>query len=296
MVADRFAAGRDAPRGAQLTARQLSSGAVVTDARALDLTGKIGVVTGAAQGIGKSIARSFAACGVQLALCDRIGEGLEQTAKEIREEFGVDALLSVMDVRDPAAVEAFCAAIKERFGRVDILVNNAGGGFYAAVMDVSPGGQTALVNENFTQVTHFVRGCVPLMTEGGSIINITTVEVTRAAPGFGIYGAMKAAVEHLSRTLALELVFKGIRVNTIAPDAIPTPGDEGLGESAMQGGREKYDPKVPMGWGNEDDCAGPALFLASDLSRFVTGTTLHVDGGSSAASGWLRRADGTYEA
>ncbi len=124
---------------------------MVTDARALDLTGKIGVITGAARGIGKSIAQSFAACGAQLALCDRLGDGLEQTAKEIRDAYGIDPLVSVMDVRDAAAVEAFCAAINERFGRVDILVNNAGGGFYAKVLDVSPGGQNALVNENFTR-------------------------------------------------------------------------------------------------------------------------------------------------
>ena len=163
---------------------------MVLDASALDLTGKSGGITGAAQGIGKSIAQAFAACGVQLALCDRISDGLEQTAKEIRDEYGVDPLLSVMDVRDGVAVEAFCAAIAERFGRVDILVNNAGGGFYAAVLDVSAGGQNALVNENFTQVLHCIRGCVPLMTDGGSIINVTTVEVTRASPGFGIYGAM----------------------------------------------------------------------------------------------------------
>ena len=92
MGADRFAAGRGAPRGACLTPGQLSSGAVVIDARALDLTGKIGVITGAAQGIGKSIAQAFAACGVQLALCDRLGDGLEQTAQEIRDEYGIDPL------------------------------------------------------------------------------------------------------------------------------------------------------------------------------------------------------------
>ena len=274
-----------------LTAGQLSSRAVVTDARALDLTGKIAVITGAARGIGKTVAFSLEACGAQLALCDRLGDLLAETAKECQS----DPLTSVLDVRDPAAVEAFVAEIKERYGRVDILVNNAGGGFYAAVMDVSAGGQTALVNENFTSVTHFVRGCVPLMTDGGSIINITSVEAFRAAPGFGIYAAMKAAVEQLSRTLALELAPRRIRVNTIAPDGIPTPGDDGLGETAMQGGREKYAPKLPLGWGNEDDCAGPVLFLASDLSRYVTGTTVHVDGGSSAASGWIRRTDGTYE-
>ncbi len=264
---------------------------MVTDASALDLTGKVAVLTGAARGIGKTLAFSLAACGAQLALCDRLGEQLQETAQQCEN----DPLISVMDVRDPAAVDAFMAAIKERYGRVDILVNNAGGVFYAAVMDISPGGQTALVNENFTSVTNLVRGCVPLMTDGGSIINVTSVEAFRAAPGFGIYAAMKAAVEQLSRTLALELAPRRIRVNTIAPDGIPTPGDTGLGETAMQGGREKYAPKLPLGWGNEDDCAGPTLFLASDLSRYVTGTTIHVDGGSSAASGWIRREDGTYE-
>jgi NAD(P)-dependent dehydrogenase (short-subunit alcohol dehydrogenase family) len=266
-----------------------------TDASALDLSGTVAVVTGAARGIGKTIALSLAACGAQLALCDRIEDLLAETAQQIAGYPGGEPLTSVMDVRDPAAVLAFVEAVGQRFGRIDTLVNNAGGGFYAAVLDVSAGGQTALVNENFTSVTHFVRGCVPLMTGGGSIINITSVEAFRAAPGFGIYAAMKAAVEHLSRTLALELAPRRIRVNTIAPDGIPTPGDDGLGETAMQGGREKYAPKLPLGWGNEDDCAGPALFLASDLSRYVTGTTVHVDGGSSAASGWIRRPDGTYE-
>jgi 3-oxoacyl-[acyl-carrier protein] reductase len=292
MGANRFATRGAAPRGVAKPGGRLASGAVVTDASALDLTGKVAVVTGAARGIGKSLAHSLEACGARLALCDRLGDLMTETAKE----FDSDPLVSILDVRDLAAVNAFIEEIKERFGRVDILINNAGGGFYAAVMDVSSGGQTALVNENFTSVTNFVRGCVPLMPEGSSIINITSVEVTRAAPGFGIYAAMKAAVEHLSKTLALELAPRKIRVNTIAPDGIPTPGDEGLGESAMQGGREKYAPKLPMGWGNEDDCAGPMLFLASDLSRYVTGTTVHVDGGSSAASGWSRREDGTYEA
>jgi NAD(P)-dependent dehydrogenase (short-subunit alcohol dehydrogenase family) len=265
------------------------------DASALDLSGTVAVVTGAAQGIGKTVALSLAACGAQLALCDRIEDGLAETAKQVATYPGGEPLTSVMDVRDGASVQAFAEAIGQRFGRVDTLVNNAGGGFWKAVLDVSPGGQTALVNENFTSVTHFVRACVPLMTNGGSIINVTSVEAFRAAPGFGIYAAMKAAVEHLSRTLALELAPKRIRVNTIAPDGIPTPGDEGLGETALQGGREKYAPKLPLGWGNENDCAGPALFLASDLSRYMTGTTLHVDGGSSAASGWIRRPDGTYE-
>jgi NAD(P)-dependent dehydrogenase (short-subunit alcohol dehydrogenase family) len=105
---------------------------------------------------------------------------------------------------------------------------------------------------------------------------------------------MKAAVENLTKTLALELAPRAIRVNAIAPDAIPTPGDEDLGDAATQGQREAYGRKVPLGWGTVDDCAGPIVFLASDLSTFVTGTIVHVDGGSMAASGWTRRDDGTY--
>src|SRR5207248_3255558 len=108
------------------------------------------------------------------------------------------------------------------------------------------------------------------------------------------YAAMKTAVESLSRTLALELAPRGIRVNTLAPDAIPTPGDEAVSDVVTRGAREDYVRKVPLGWGTADDFAGPALFLASPLSRFITGSTVHVDGGSSAASGWELRQDGTY--
>jgi len=257
------------------------------------LTGKVALVTGAAQGIGEGAAAALAAFGADLALCDRNEPGLRDTAT-IVEGLGRRCVTGVLDVRDGDAVDAWIRELADAFGRIDVLVNNAGGGFYASFLDTSLKGQRALVDENFTSVTHFVRGCVPLMPEGGSIINVTSIEASRAAPGFGVYAAMKAAVESLTKTLALELAPRGIRVNVVAPDAIPTPGDEGLAEASTQGAREAYGAKVPLGWGEIDDCAGPIVFLASDLSRFVTGTVLHVDGGSHAASGWVRRPDGTY--
>jgi NAD(P)-dependent dehydrogenase (short-subunit alcohol dehydrogenase family) len=163
-------------------------------------------------------------------------------------------------------------------------------------MDVRDKGQSALIDENFTSVTNFVRSCVPLMVDGGSIVNVTSIEAFRAAPGFGVYAAMKAAVENLSRTLALELADRRIRVNCLAPDAIPTPGDASLAAAVGEShGDDGYGWKIPFGTGTPDDCAGPVVFLARDLSRFVTGTTVHVDGGSHAASGWRRRGDGPYE-
>ena len=263
------------------------------DREAVTLDGKVALVTGAAKGIGAATASALARFGADLAICDRDESGMRTTAAEV-ESTGRRCITGLLDVRDAAAVDAWVAQVAETFGRIDVLVNNAGGGFYAGFLDVSAKGQASLVDENFTSVTNFVRCCVPLMREGGSIVNVTSIEASRAAPGFGVYAAMKAAVENLTKTLALELAPRGIRANVVAPDAIPTPGDEGLADAVSQGDREAYGAKVPLGWGGPDDCAGPIVFLASDLARFVTGTVVHVDGGSHAASGWTRRDDGTY--
>jgi len=167
-----------------------------------------------------------------------------------------------------------------------VLVNNAGGGFRAAFLDVNDKGQDSLVRENFTSVTHFVRAAVPLMPADGraSIINITSIEAHRAAPGFAIYSAMKAALVSLTKSLALELGDRRIRVNCIAPDVIPTPGI---------GGDVGVKTPLPVA-GHADDVAGAVVFLASDLGRFVTGTTIHVDGGNLAAGGWGRARDGSW--
>lgn len=257
------------------------------------LEGKVALVTGAAQGIGAGAAQALAAFGADLAICDRNEAGMRETAASI-EGLGRRCATGLLDVRDTEAVDAWVEELAGTYDHLDVLVNNAGGGFYASFADTSLKGQRSLVDENFTSVTNFVRSCLPHMHEGGSIVNVTSIEASRAAPGFGVYAAMKAAVESLTKTLALELAPRGIRVNVVAPDAIPTPGDEGLAEASTQGAREAYDAKVPLGWGEIDDCAGPVVFLASELSRFVTGTVLHVDGGSHAASGWVRRDDGTY--
>jgi len=260
---------------------------------AVSLEGKVALVTGAAKGIGAATAGALARFGADVAICDRDADGMRATAADI-ESVGRRCLTAELDVRDASAVDTWLKEVASTFGHLHVLVNNAGGGFYAGFFDVSAKGQTSLVDENFTSVTTFVRGCVPLMRDGGSIVNVTSIEASRAAPGFGVYAAMKAAVENLTKTLALELAGRAIRVNVVAPDAIPTPGDEDLAEAVSQGDRAAYAAKVPMGWGTPDDCAGPIVFLASDLSRYVTGTVVHVDGGSHAASGWVRRDDGTY--
>ena len=250
------------------------------------LDGRRALVTGAARGIGAATALALAAFGADLLLCDRDADDLAAVAAAVT-AMGRHVRSEVLDVRDRPAVAAWLEPVE----RVDILVNNAGGTFRAEFADISERGQQALVDENFTSVTTFIRACLPVMPDGASIVNVTSVEAFRAAPGFSIYAAMKAAVEQLTRTLALELAPRRIRVNTVAPDAIATPGDVGLAAAV---GAADYGPVVPLGLGGPDDCAATIVFLAGELSRFMTGTTLHVDGGTDAARGWRRGPDGRW--
>jgi NAD(P)-dependent dehydrogenase (short-subunit alcohol dehydrogenase family) len=245
------------------------------------LTDRLVVVTGAAQGIGAAVAIGCAQFGADVAMCDRDADGLAQTAEDI-EKTGRTAMTAILDVREGDAVREWIGSLDP----VDVLVNNAGGGFRADFLDVNDKGQDALIRENFTSVTNFVRACAPRMPSDGraSIINITSIEAHRAAPGFAVYSAMKAAVANLTQSLALELGPRRIRVNCIAPDVIPTPGI---------GGEMPVKTPLPIA-GHVDDVAGAVIYLASPLSRFVSGTTIHVDGGNVAAGGWGRTADGTF--
>ncbi|MEP6624169.1 MAG: SDR family oxidoreductase [Acidimicrobiia bacterium] len=250
------------------------------------LDGCVAIVTGAAVGIGRASAIALAAFGADVAVCDRDAGNLATCVAEI-EATGRKATSGLIDVRDADAVAAWAAEVVRAHGHIDVLVNNAGGGFFADFLEVSEKGQLALVQENFGSVTNFVRSVAPHMPDtGGSIVNITSIEAHRAAPGFAVYSAMKAAVANLTKTLALELGARSIRVNCIAPDVIPTPG---IGEVPVR-------TPLPRA-GHVDDVAAAVVFLANPaLSGFVTGATLAVDGGNRAAGGWRRDADSSFTA
>jgi NAD(P)-dependent dehydrogenase (short-subunit alcohol dehydrogenase family) len=254
----------------------------------LSLTGQVALVTGAAKGIGLAVAHLLSECGAAVAICDKDDDALAAAEAGLNEA-GRDVLSGVFDVRDLAAVDRFVAQLLDRFGHAEILVNNAGGGFHASFLDVSTRGEAALVAENFSQATALIRAVVPLMpASGGSIVNVTSVEAHQAAPGFAVYAAMKAALASLTRSLALELAPRRIRVNCVAPDALPTSGEAGT-RAEMLASSNPFEPVMmpPLGYlGTPEDGAAAVLFLVSAMSRFITGTTVHVDGGTWAAGGW----------
>ena len=247
------------------------------------LDGRVAVVTGGGAGIGRGIAAGLAAFGASVAVWERDAE----TARSAAEEIGGAHV--VVDVRDAAAVDGALAATLDRFGTVDVLVNNAGGTFRADLLDTSDNGFDALYQANLGQVMRCTRRAAEVMVDhgrGGSIINVTSIEGVRAAPGYASYAAAKAGVINFTKTTAVELAPHGIRVNALAPDICMTEGLRGmLGDD----GDERVGDVVPLGRaGHVDDLAGAAVFLASGLGAYVTGQTIHVDGGTHAAGGWYR--------
>ena len=256
---------------------------------AFSLEGRVALVTGAAAGLGRATALGLARCGADVSICDRDEAGLADCAKSI-EALGRRSHSATIDVREEEAVDVWVEAAVGALGSVDVLVNNAGGGFWSPFLDVSAKGEHALVRENFGTVTGCIRAAVPHMRAGGSIVNVTSVEAHRAGPGFAVYSAMKSAVASLTKSLALELAPRRLRINCVAPDMIPTGGIDAVGGDADPG----ISGIAPTPWpeaGHPDDCAATVVFLASDASRFMTGSTIHLDGGTWAAGGWKRRDD-----
>ncbi len=254
------------------------------------LTDQVAVVTGGGAGIGRGIARAFAAFGASVAIWERDPESAESAAEEI------GGLGLVTDVRDSTEVDTALARTTTELGPVRILVNNAGGVFFSPMLETSENGWDALYRANLRHVILCTQRVARSMVEagsGGSIINVTSIEGVRAAPGYAAYAAAKAGVINFTKTAALELAPHGIRVNALAPDITLT---EGMVSVAPPGAEERFGFTVPMGRaGHVDEMGGAAVFLAGSMSSYVTGQTIHVDGGTQASSGWYHHPDtGSY--
>ncbi len=260
------------------------------DPSAALLTDRVAVVTGGGAGIGRGIARGLAAFGAQVAIWERDPDHAVQAAEE------VGGLGIPTDVRQSGEVDDAVRRTVSELGPVTILVNNAGGVFLSPLLETTENGWDALYRANLKHVMLCTQRVARAMVEagrGGSIISVTSIEGARAAPGYAAYAAAKAGVINFTQTAALELAPHGIRVNALAPDITMT---EGLRAVAPPGAERHFGHTVPMGRpGHVDEMAGAAVFLAGDLSGYITGQTIHVDGGTQAAGGWYHHPDsGTY--
>jgi len=268
------------------------------DAKAISLAGKVAVVTGGGAGIGRAIAETFAACGAAVVIAERDPQRAQDAVAAISAR-GARALACVGDVTQQAAVDALARETLAAFSRVDVLVNNVGDwlGFTNAFVESTDEQWRALFDANLGAALRCTRALAPAMIargDGGSIINITTIEAHRGIPGNVMYSAFKAATEGFSRSLALELAPRRIRVNCIAPETTDTP-QVPVTSWLPDELKARIPYWIPLGrFGTPDDLAGAALFLASDLSAWVTGTTLQVNGGALAAAGWYRTPKGGW--
>ncbi|MEY2928054.1 MAG: hypothetical protein RL367_2531 [Pseudomonadota bacterium] len=270
------------------------------------LDGQAALVTGGGGGIGRGIAVRLAEAGAHVAIVDIIPERAQEAAARV-EQCGTRALALACDVMDTDALRTAIAAADAAFGRIDILVNNAGGVSGRPFLDQSERSWRKHVDINLISMMAATHAAAPIMIRGGrggAIINVASIEASRAAPNFAVYAACKAGMLSFTKSMALELSEHQIRVNCIAPDHTVSPGTHG----------NRAGPVDPATWikrtpeeidamnrlipllreGVDLECGDAAVFLASAMASYITGVLLPIDGGTHAASGWVRGRNGKW--
>jgi NAD(P)-dependent dehydrogenase (short-subunit alcohol dehydrogenase family) len=242
--------------------------------------GKVAIITGGGTGIGKAIVTEFARFGAKVVTGSRNVENCQATVDEVK-KMGGQAIALKCDVRNPDDCQAIVDAAVKEYGRLDVLVNNHGASFVSPAEDISPNGWATIININLNGLFFLSKAAMKVMKEqkeGGAIINIASMAGVSGAPNMSHYGAAKAGVVNLARTLSYEWAPYNIRVNCIAPGPIVTKGYlDNLGYDEVP---SKFTDPVPLKrWGKVEEIAWPCIFLASEASGFMTGETICVDGG-----------------
>jgi 3-oxoacyl-[acyl-carrier protein] reductase len=266
---------------------------VENEAALVGLAGKVALITGGGAGIGRSIAESFSAFGAKVVVIEIDAV----RAAAVQASLGAGALVVTGDADNVDTVTAAMEQVEARFGRLDIVVNNVGDFLMVRDKfgDTTEEQWDALYRVNLRNMFVVTRAAIPLLRksgDGGSIINISTIEAFRGIPNHTVYATFKAAITGFTQSLAVELGPEHIRVNAIAPETTNTAQVQATSR-VPTANKDHLARWFPIGrFGEPQDSAGAALFLASDvLSGWVSGTTIHVDGGALAAGSWLRMED-----
>jgi NAD(P)-dependent dehydrogenase (short-subunit alcohol dehydrogenase family) len=243
------------------------------------LSGRVALITGGSKGLGKAIARLYAEAGADIAICSRSEEELKQAAIEISEGLDIRCEYRVTDMTIRADVDALAEWALQSFGKVDVLVNNAGSNEPQALVDTTDESWDRIVELDLTSCMRLARSVAPKMIEQGwgRIIHMSSILGLTSIADRGVYSSTKAALIGMSRAHAMELGPHGVTVNCIAPGPIMT-------DLPMHFFSDERKKKIAAAaalkcWGDPIDVAGPALMLASEAGRYITGAVIVVDGG-----------------
>lgn len=261
------------------------------------MDGKVALVTGGGAGIGRAVAEAFAGLGAQVVVAE-LDQGRVKETRRALEKLNAGTLVVGADVREDLAISALMTTVEEKFGKLDILVNNVGDFLRTGKFESFDGKEwDELYQINLRHIFAVTRAALPLMRKsgaGGSIINMSSFEGYRGMPTGAVYAAFKHGIVGFTKSLAVELGPEGIRVNAIAPDTTET-AQVPIGSMIPADKADDARRWWPLGrYGAPSDAAGCAIFLATDLSAWVTGTTIHLDGGALAACGFFRAPDGSW--
>lgn len=260
------------------------------------LSGQVAVITGGGGGIGQGTALGLAKFGADVAVLDIEPERCTATEEAIR-RVGREGAGIVCDVTQTDQIRSAIDEVHRRFGRIDILVNNAGGVRSGSFITQPERSMRRHIDINLISMLIATQEAARHMIgarRGGAIVNVSSIEGSRAAPSFAVYAACKAGMINFTRTMALELAEHGIRVNCISPDHTVTPGGRGnrsgpVDPASWPDSSQDWERVIPLGReGLVEECASTIVWLCSKMSSYVTGINVPVDGGTWAASGWLR--------
>jgi 3-oxoacyl-[acyl-carrier protein] reductase len=246
--------------------------------KAIDLSGKVALVTGASQGLGSATTRALHAAGATVVINffpdpDKVNEARAQV---LAAELGERCLFVGADVRDPGAVDRMFEAVRASLGGIDIVVNNAAVLRDRTIRNMTDEEWQAVIDTNLTGVFHMNRAAARHLRDDGRIVSMASIAATVGFFGQANYAAAKAGVAAMTRVLSRELARRRITVNAVAPGVVLTE----MGKSIPEGVRESMLAQIPLGrFGEPDEIANVILFLCSPLASYMTGQTLHVNGG-----------------